>query len=265
MDQSVAETADGVSIAYQTAGTGQPALVFIHGWSSRASHWRAQLPRFAENYQVVAVDLGGHGHSGTNRDRWDLPAFADDVVTVADALDLQQIILVGHSMGAVVMVEAASRLGDRVIGLVATDTLHNVEQLFPPGALEAVVAGLHQNFRAGTRGFVEALFVPDTDPALRQGLIDDVCAANPEVAIPAMESVVSYDVVPALERVKAPVHCINSDMVPSSEAAGRRHCAEFTVEIMPGLGHFPQLEAPESFNHRLQQTIDRFVSQAGGA
>ena len=97
--QGVTAAKDGVQIHYETGGSGSPDLVFIHGWNCDRSYWSAQLPVFASTHQVMAIDLAGHGDSGVNRENWSMANFGADVAAVAQALQLEDIILVGHSMG----------------------------------------------------------------------------------------------------------------------------------------------------------------------
>ena len=67
---------DGVEIAYATYGAGEePAVVLVHGWAGNRTYWDHQIDDLAERYQVIAVDLGGHGESGLGRDDWNLAAF----------------------------------------------------------------------------------------------------------------------------------------------------------------------------------------------
>ena len=58
------ESADGVMIHYEILGAGEPTLVFVHGWSSDRSYWKTQMDEFSKTYQVVSIDIGGHGESG---------------------------------------------------------------------------------------------------------------------------------------------------------------------------------------------------------
>jgi sigma-B regulation protein RsbQ len=88
-----AKAADGVEIRYEAAGSGEPALVFVHGWSCNRSYWRAQMDHFAAYHRVVAVDLGGHGESGLGRKDWTMAAFGGDVRAVVEALGLKRVVL----------------------------------------------------------------------------------------------------------------------------------------------------------------------------
>jgi hypothetical protein len=91
------KTPDGVEIRYEVAGSGEPALVFVHGWSCDRSYWRAQVDHFAASHRTVALDLGGHGESSLGREDWTMASFAGDVRAVVEALDLRGVVLVGHS------------------------------------------------------------------------------------------------------------------------------------------------------------------------
>lgn len=106
---------------FEAAGSGSPAIVFVHGWSCNRTYWRSQVATFAETNRVVAVDLAGHGESGAGRPDWTMRAFGDDVAAIMDAEELRDAVLVGHSMGGDVIVEAALAVPDRVRALVWVD------------------------------------------------------------------------------------------------------------------------------------------------
>jgi pimeloyl-ACP methyl ester carboxylesterase len=91
--------AGGVPIAYDSAGSGDTTLIFVHGWSCDRSYWREQMPAFSGEYRVVAVDLGGHGASPADREDWSIESFGQDAAAVAAAAGADRIVLIGHSMG----------------------------------------------------------------------------------------------------------------------------------------------------------------------
>ena len=80
----VTTSTDGIPLSYEVHGTGLPALVFVHGWSCDRTYWSKQLDHFAQKYQVVALDLAGHGESGFGREAWTMSAFGSDVVAVVE-------------------------------------------------------------------------------------------------------------------------------------------------------------------------------------
>ncbi|MFI5046261.1 MAG: alpha/beta fold hydrolase [Acidimicrobiia bacterium] len=83
LDVGRLQAANGTEIVFDAAGSGDPALVFVHGWAENCHHWNGQLGAFAGNHRVVRIDLAGHGDSGTARQDWSMSSFADDVVAVA--------------------------------------------------------------------------------------------------------------------------------------------------------------------------------------
>ena len=255
-------SADGVLISFQTAGEGPVSLVFVHGWTCDRSYWRGQLEYFAQNHRVVALDLAGHGESGLNRDDWTLSAFGHDVVAVMDSLQLKGVVLVGHSMGGPVIVEAARIAPQNVIGLVGVDTLQDPDA---PGmtheAVQRSVTRFEKNFANAMRKLVSAvMFVTQSDAELKNWIVEDMASAEPEVGIGALRSTLLWPSTSrseALAALPAPVRLINSTLFPTNSAAVEKYGMD--VVIMSEVGHFLMMEAPESFNAHLSSAIDEFV------
>ena len=113
---------DETKINFHAEGKGEPVLVFVHGWSCDKSYWNDQVKAFSPKYKVVAIDLAGHGESGSKRKDYTMELFGEDVVAVVNKLKLDKVILIGHSMGGYVIIEAAQQLKEKVIGLIGADT-----------------------------------------------------------------------------------------------------------------------------------------------
>ena len=105
-----AQSADGTSIRFQVDGAGEPTLVLVHGWALDHCLWDGQVPWLSKTHRVVTLDLAGHGGSGRARAQWTMNAFGQDVQAVVEAVGMNAVILVGHSMGGPVVLEAARRL-----------------------------------------------------------------------------------------------------------------------------------------------------------
>ena len=71
----IAIAPDGVHVQYRVYGSGEPALVFIHGWSCDSNYWREQVAPFSRKYTLVMVDLAGHGGTDGNRSDWTIARF----------------------------------------------------------------------------------------------------------------------------------------------------------------------------------------------
>jgi pimeloyl-ACP methyl ester carboxylesterase len=246
---------DKVPIQFTVEGGGEPALVFVHCWCCDRSYWKNQVPFFVESHKVVTIDLAGHGESGLERSEWTLESFAADVVAVVDELALDRVILIGHSMGGPVIMEAARLMPERVIGLIGVDTYQDFEREFTDGQKKQFITGFRMDFAGTTKGFVKMMFPADADTNLVNSIAADMSSAPPEVGIGAMVSLLEFKPVELLKEVRVPVRCINSDMFPTNVEMGKRYAESFDVKYMKGRGHFLMLEDPDTFNELLAETI----------
>lgn len=252
-------SADGVAIRYDDSGVGAPALVFVHGWSCDRRYWRGQLGPLAARHRVVALDLAGHGESGTGRSDWTMHAFGEDVAAVVEHLRVAQAVLIGHSMGGDVIVEAASLLGDRVRGLVWVDVYDGLDEPSSDEAVARFSASLRDEFTAAVATFVATMFSPGADPTLVECVTTDMAGAPAAIAIPVAEhAMANGQVMPGLVRkLQIPIVAINSDWLPPDVESLSRYGVQ--VLTMAGVGHFAMLEDPARFNELLATVVDAFT------
>lgn len=255
---SVAST-DGVMIHYEVVGEGEPTLVFVHGWSCDRSYWNGQSDEFAKDYRVMTVDIGGHGESGTGRKNWTLEAFGADVAAVVNKLDPPQVILIGHSMGGGVNIQAARQLPGRVIGLIGVDTYKKFGTGYPQEKVDEITTSFKEDFATSMDEFVRNFFPENADSTLVNWVVADMSAAPPEVAISAMASFFTSNPQKALKEVRVPIRAINCDRWPTDLETNRIHAASFELKLMPGTGHFNMMEDPVTFNGLLRETLFELI------
>ena len=262
----VAISKDGTPIAYEVQGSGETTLVFVHGWSCDARYWRMQVPAFSNKYRVVTLDLAGHGHSGAKRERYTMVAFGEDVKAVVEATGSERVILIGHSMGGTVIVEAARLMPKRVIGLIGVDTLENIEYPMTDEELEKMLAPMRADFSAGTREFIKQMIRPDTDPTLAEWILADMSSAPSAIALSASEEMMSLYITGEAARifkdVRVPVVSVNADVWPIDYEANRRHMASYEAIILKGADHFLMMARPLEFNGVLERGIQMIIAQA---
>ena len=252
----IVSAADGVPIHYSVTGKGEPALVFIHCWTCNRTFWENQVAEFSKTYRVVTIDLPGHGESGQGRKTWSVESFGDDVATVVKKLGLKRVVLVGSSMGGPIALEATRRMPDRVIAIVPVDTLQNVEEKLPPDQLDAVFKQMEADFKNAVTSLLNQFFFsPTTPPAVRERVINATVSTKPDVAIPMLKAVFSYDPAPAMREIKVPIRAINADRVPTNVEANRKYAPQFDAVIIKGTGHYPMLEDPARFNQMLADIL----------
>jgi pimeloyl-ACP methyl ester carboxylesterase len=262
----ITDSVDGVHIEYRVRGAGAPLVVLVHGWSCDSNYWRAQLPALTPRYTVLTVDLAGHGASGSNRSDWSMQNFGADVAAAvrahwsrhADAP--RTVVLVGHSMGGPVVIEAARLLGKSVAGVIGVDTFKGFGAPPPdPKAAEQGFAAMSKDFIGYTRQFVStAFFTPSANPAFVRQIADDMSSAPPAVAIPSVRGMNAWGAGAGrdLKDITVPIVAIVSDMNPMDDARSRKVAPTFRSIVMAGRGHFLMMEDPAGFNPILVREID---------
>lgn len=263
-EPQIVTESDGSHIEYRVYGHGEPAIVLIHGWATDANYWNAQLGPLKARYSVVVPDLAGHGASSRNRTDWSMGNYGEDVASVVRRIPNQQVILVGHSMGGVVALEATRRIGDRVIGIIAVDALRSIG--LPPISQREIdirLAPFRADFVGQTRKYVtESLFQKGADRALMQKIAYDMSLEPPDVAVASMQALLGLDLAPVLADIHVPVLAINSDLAPTDEARIRKSLPDFKADVLPHTGHFLMMEAPQQFNPILLRDIETLVAHA---
>jgi pimeloyl-ACP methyl ester carboxylesterase len=256
-------SADGTQITYSAGGAGEPVIVFVHGWSCDRSYWSEQLPHFATSYRVMAIDLAGHGDSGSTRENYTMANFGADVAAAA-AGDFP-VVLVGHSMGGPVILEAARLMGNRVLGMVAVDALQNVSvKVRDEVAAEAQLATMAADFQRVARPFIEGMFLDDANVKLRERIISDMLETDERVAISAIRGMQTMDYADVLSELDAPLVLISSTMRPSNIAALQALHGNSRLQNIDGVGHFLMMEKPAVFNAMLQDVITQMAADANG-
>jgi pimeloyl-ACP methyl ester carboxylesterase len=250
---------DGNAIAYAIDGSGSPAIVLIHGWSCDRGHWREQVPGLASRYATISIDLPGHGQSGSRRNEWTLQAYGRDVQSVVEGLGLSKVILVGHSMGGPVALEAARLLKDRVVGIVGVDTFHNAENRIDLEQWKTLIQSYETDFPGTCDRFIRSMFPENASQELVQKVASGACSADKKIALALFKTFPDYDMASAMKEVRVPIRCINSAAFPTQVETNRKYASGFEVAIIDGVGHFPMLEKPEGFNRMLLDAIAKIA------
>jgi len=155
---------DGTRIFYKDWGSGQP-VVFSHGWPLTADAWDSQMLFLGERgYRVIAHDRRSHGRSMQTWDGNDMDTYADDLAELVEALDLHDVILVGHSTGGGEVARYIGRHGpgrvSRAVLLGAVPPLMLKTKANPDGLPMAVFDGLRARTRTNRSQFFKDLAVP---------------------------------------------------------------------------------------------------------
>lgn len=135
------DTAEG-RIAHHETGEGEPALVILHGFTGHRDDFIGILPSLGERRRVLAPDLRGHGDSeaGPGASGWSFDQLVNDLLAFLDALGLERIDLLGHSVGGFVALRTALRAPERIRSLVFLCTAPEPPSRMDPKGWQAGVA-----------------------------------------------------------------------------------------------------------------------------
>jgi pimeloyl-ACP methyl ester carboxylesterase len=262
IERRTCRAADGVELVYSVAGTGEPALVFIHGGLANRGFYDGQLEAFAPRHRVVALDLPGHGESGSDRTQWGLPEFGADVKAVIDAEKVDKVIIFGNSLGGPVAIEAGLLLPGRALGVVGIDTFQQLGGVFTAEEVGQRAELFEKDYAGSLKAMIGLLFHKDTDPALVADAEKRMMGTPPAAAKAMFLGMAGYDMGAAAARLAAPIRAINGDLYPTDVEGNRRIKPDFEAVVMKHIGHYPMLERPAEFNRLVADTIAGLISRA---
>ncbi len=243
-------------IYHVVTGAGPLPVVFVHGLACAHSDWDAQVRTLSTSHQTVAVDLRGHGRSPGTAAECSIERYGADVAEVMRSLDLSAAVLVGHSLGCRVVVEAALQAPARTAGVVLLDGSQFAaamapvmkERLARPDGFKEVMAGM----------FAE-MFTAKSDRGARSEILARAGRMPPAIGTKVLTDLIRYDVTrftPALTCLRVPVMAIqttytNEKRVRTTMRAGqntpfldmlRANVRSLRVEVIEDTGHFAQLD-----------------------
>jgi len=251
-----AASVDGIDIHSVSAGSGQ-TIVFVHGWTCDTSSWREQMPVFDDDYRVIALDLPGHGQSGSPADgQFSVELFARAVEAVRAEAGADRIVLVGHSMGAPVIRRYALDYPEHVAGLVAVDGSLDIRG-FGRGGGGGGGGGAFAVTDAMRENMIRGMFVPETPAELQQHILDMMLGAPDATASGAMAAMFNQRA-EAGDVIEAPALAVvaGTASLPDVEAM-RAIVPNFEAAQVPGTGHFLMMEKPAEFNRLLADFLEQ--------
>jgi pimeloyl-ACP methyl ester carboxylesterase len=242
-----------VRLFYTDEGAGDPALLFVHGYSCDSHDWSWQLPHFTRDHRVIAVDLRGHGRSSVPDHGYQSTDFAADLDALLAHLGVDRVVAVGHSLGGVIVSALAVEFADRVAGLVAVDPAYLLPDESGP-MLAALKTALEDGDPAAVMqevlgGPVE----PGLPDALRAWHLRRIAgvpahvlreAYAGQVAGPALRSTGST----YLARRTCPVLAFYANPAQADAEAALLTDARSRVVAWEGSGHWLHQERPAEFN-----------------
>ncbi|TGE25126.1 alpha/beta hydrolase [Hymenobacter aquaticus] len=251
------------------SGSGEQTILFVHGFGCDQHMWRLVAPAFESRYQVVLLDLVGAGQSDLaayHPKRYDtLAAHAEDVLAVLRELRVEQAVLVGHSVSAMIVMLAAIREPARVARLVfvaPSPRYLNDEGYvggFEPADIQELLDAMDSNYLGWSAGITPVIMGHPDRPELAEELHNSFCRTDPSIARHFARVTFLSDNRADLPRLRVPaliLQCAHDALAP--RAVGdylHRQLPGSTLVLIETSGHCPHLSAPqptiEAINHFL--------------
>ncbi|WP_089939752.1 alpha/beta fold hydrolase [Candidatus Entotheonella palauensis] len=265
---------NGTRLFYHEQRAGGPPLVFVHGFACTHEDWQAQVGFFQSKHRVIACDLPGHGASEPPPDQGSVESLGAAVASLLDVLELSPAVLIGHSMGCRVVIQATLNAPERVAKLILLDGScvgANDPQEAEQQTLQHIA---NVGYRTMVESLFEAMFVEGTDPALKDRIIQRAHELPEAVGTPLFSRLVGWDagkVDAALAQIKVPTYVLqstyfNTELVRVSLQPGeitpwmervQQAVPMAELDVISGVGHFPMLEVPDVVNEKMAAFISK--------
>jgi sigma-B regulation protein RsbQ len=250
-------------------GSGSQPMLFAHGFGCDQNMWRFVTPAFEKDYRIVLFDYVGSGKSDLgayDAARYaSLDGYAKDILDICDALDLRNVILVGHSVSGMIGVLAANREPQRFahLILVGPSPRYINDEGYVGGFERADIEGLlemmDKNF-IGWANFLAPAIMKNSDrPELGEELTESFCSTDPVIARRFAEATFFADNRDDLPVVRVPsliLQCAD-DMIAPNEVGDYLHRSipGSKLMVMDVSGHCPHMSHPEETVQAIQEYL----------
>jgi sigma-B regulation protein RsbQ len=255
----------------QVSGRGQQTIMFAHGFGCDQNMWRFVAPSFEDHYKVVLFDHVGCGRSDLSAYKVEryrtLEGYARDIVEIAEAYDLKDIIFVGHSVSSMMGILAAKLAPERFAQLILIvpsacyiDAPPDYAGGFTRSDLEGLLDLMEKNFVGWASFLAPKVMGNDDQPDLQKELETSFCAADPAIARRFAAVTFLSDHRSDLEGVVQPsliLQCSDDAIAPASAINFvHRKLAGSTLHLLSATGHCPHMTHPAETTAAMIRYLD---------
>jgi len=240
---------DDLDLYAEDRGEGAPTLVFIHYWGGSSRTWSEVIGLLADRFRCIALDLRGWGKSDRHAQDYSLSAQASDVEHVIEAFDVEDFVLVGHSMGGKIAQILAARRPRGLRALILVAPAPPTPILIP----DEQKRGMLDSYATpdGVRDALQVLTHRQLSDDQRRQVTEDTVGGAEGAKIAWVSQGMALDISEQTAAISAPACIIvgSADQVESEAVLRQKLLAlvpRARFEILEGVGHLSPLEAPGS-------------------
>jgi pimeloyl-ACP methyl ester carboxylesterase len=248
----------GPVLTFDEAGEpGRRPLILVHGWCCNRRHMAGLMKGFSARYHVLAVDLPGHGQTPLGDTPALLDSFAASICSFIAERDLRQPVLIGHSMGGILSVLAASQKPEAIAGVVNLDGPVPLTVSARPSYRDLFSRINAEGFHAVVPPFVrEVFFLSREQGSTSEKVVADMLSCPEELALALMRQVPTFEAEPALRGSQAPLLFIGGSHPRFDESTLTRVRPDAWIARVAVAGHFIQIFALP----QVTAMIDKFLA-----
>ena len=250
---------DGAVLRYEDRGRGRP-LVLLHGVCMSSAFFREQLAPLSADHRVITIDFRGHGQSPACDHGHTVAQYARDVHELIEHLSLDEVVLVGWSMGSIVTWQylrqfGVHRLAAQVVVSQGPSDLKRAD--WPLGMLDLeelteLCDAIQEDMAAAFADFAPAMFAEPLDEAARAFVLHEILHCRPTTATAILLSQTLPDARAVLTDLALPTLLVwgrDEKLMPVASGEWiRDHVPGAQLVVFERSGHCPMLEEPERFN-----------------
>jgi pimeloyl-ACP methyl ester carboxylesterase len=241
---------EAMRVHYQNYGQGKDALVFIHGWTCNLTFWKANIPAFADQTRVIAIDLPGHGESDKPQVTYSMDLFARAIDAVLQDAKVERATLVGHSMGTPVIRQFYRKYPAKTRALVIVDG--SLKPFPNKAAMEKFLEPLRgPNYKPVVEGMVSAMVAPVKDKTAAAEIKTAMLGAPQHVMVGAMDAMLDDSIWKEQDKINVPLLVVLAKQPtwnPEYEKFVRELAPSVEYQVWEGVSHFLMMDDPRKFN-----------------
>ena len=254
----------------RVSGRAGATMVFSHGFGCDQTMWRYLAPAFEDRFRVITYDLVGSGRSDLSaydRDRYaTLHGYAEDLLQVLDACATGPVILVGHSVSAMIGMLAAIKDPGRFVAqvMVAPSScyINDPDYIggFERGDIDELLETMEANYLGWSSSLAPAIMGAPSRPTLREELTDSFCRNDPDIAkhFARVTFLSDHRADVPLSTTPALVLQCSEDLIAPRSAGDfvAKHLPSGQLHVIDNIGHCPHMSAPTASS----RAIDAFLA-----